>query len=147
MSRKTAREIALHTLFTMTYDTLSAEEILSDYLSEEGRTRLSDEVGAYAKPLEERDVDFIRIVVSGVDQHRNELDEEIGRRAIKWQTDRISRIALSVLRMAFFEVLYLPDTDNAVAANEAVELAKKYDSKESAAFINGILGTLIREKE
>ena len=49
--------------------------------------------------------------------------------------------------MAFFEVLYLPDTDNAVAANEAVELAKKYDSKESAAFINGILGTLIREKE
>jgi N utilization substance protein B len=72
---------------------------------------------------------------------------KIGRRAIKWQTDRISRIALSVLRMAFFEVLYLPDTDNAVAANEAVELAKKYDSKESAAFINGILGTLIREKE
>ena len=143
MSRKTAREIALHTLFTMTYDTLSAEEILSDYLSEEGRTRLSDEVGAYAKPLEERDADFIRIIVSGVEQ----LDEEIGRRAIKWQTDRISRIALSVLRMAFFEVLYLPDTDNAVAANEAVELAKKYDSKESAAFINGILGTLIREKE
>ena len=116
MSRRTAREIALHTLFTMTYDTLSSEEILSDYLSDEGRARLSDEVGAYAKPLEERDVDFIRIVVSGVDQHRNELDEEIGRRAIKWKTDRISRVALSVLRMAFFEVLYLPETDNAVAA-------------------------------
>ena len=117
MSRKTAREIALHTLFTMTYDTLSAEEILSDYLSDEGRARLADEVGAYAKPLEDRDADFIRIIVSGVEQRRMELDEEIGRRAIKWQTDRISRIALSVLRMAFFEVLYLPDTDNDVAAN------------------------------
>ena len=91
--------------------------------------------------------DFIRLMVSGVEQRRAELDEEIGRRAIKWRTERISRVALSILRMAFYEVLYLPDSDNAVAANEAVELAKKYDTKETAAFINGILGTLIREKE
>ena len=126
MSRKTAREIALHSLFTMTYDALSAEEILSDYLSEESRARLSDEVNAYAKPLEVKDEDFIRLMVSGVEQRRAELDEEIGRRAIKWRTERISRVALSILRMAFYEVLYLPDSDNAVAANEAVELAKKY---------------------
>ena len=93
MSRKPAREIALHSLFTMTYDALSAEEILSDYLSEESRARLSDEVNAYAKPLEVKDEDFIRLMVSGVEQRRAEPEEEIGRRAIKWRTERISRVA------------------------------------------------------
>lgn len=147
MSRKTAREIALHALFAMTYAPGSGETILADCLSEEGRARLGDEVGPYAKPLEQRDADFIRCMVLGVEQRLSELDEEIGRRSIKWKTERMSRVALSVLRMACYEVLYMPDTDSAVAANEAVELAKRYDSKESAAFINGILGTLISEKE
>ena len=145
MSRKSAREIALHILFELTYDAAPAEEVLEDRLSEETRARFSEEISVYARELEERDESFIRLIVRGVCEHREELDAEIGRRALHWETGRISRLAISVLRMAFYEVLWVPDTDRAVIANEAVELAKKYDTKESAVFINGILGTLIRE--
>ena len=145
MSRKIARVIALHTLYELTYDVQSPEDTLASIVSEETRARLAEEVAVYAKPLSEKDEEFVRRLVLGVTDRREMLDEEIGKRSINWKTERISRVALSVLRMAALEILYLQEDDAAVSINEAVELTKKYDGPESAAFVNGILGTLIRD--
>ncbi len=147
MSRRGAREIALHILYEMTYDAADAEEVLSEHLSPEGRARLAGEIPVYAKPLEERDEAFIRAVVTGVSEHRDELDARIAECAVNWRVERIGRIALAVLRMAAFEILFHSENDDAVAANEAVKLTKEYDTQESASFVNGVIGALIRGKE
>ena len=76
-----------------------------------------------------------------------EIDEALAGTAKGWRIDRMSRVDLAILRLAVFELRYDPSIPDGVAINEAVELAKAYGGDESPAFINGILGTLSREKE
>ena len=74
----------------------------------------------------------------------NELDELIGRYARGWKSERISRTARAILRIALCEILYMDEIPAAVAINEAVELDKKYDEPETVAFVNGVLGGFMR---
>ena len=76
-----------------------------------------------------------------------EIDAVIEQYAIGWKKERISKVALSVLRLAICEILFVDSVPSGVSANEAVELAKKYATTDDAAFINGILGTFIRSRE
>ena len=59
--------------------------------------------------------------------------------------DRISRVALTAMRLAAFELMFLPDIPVSVSINEAVEIAKRYGGEEDASFLNGVLGGLSRE--
>lgn len=74
----------------------------------------------------------------------SEIDEVINKYAIGWKKERLSKVALSVLRLAICEILFVESVPYGVSVNEAVELAKKYATAEDAAFINGILGSFIR---
>lgn len=73
-----------------------------------------------------------------------EIDAVIEQYAIGWKIERLSKVTLSVLRLAVCEILYVDSIPHGVSANEAVELAKKYATADDAAFINGILGSFIR---
>lgn len=73
-----------------------------------------------------------------------EIDAVIEKYAIGWKIDRLSKVTLSVLRLAICEILFVDSIPHGVSANEAVELAKKYATADDAAFINGILGSFIR---
>lgn len=73
-----------------------------------------------------------------------EIDGIIEKFAIGWSKSRISKVALSVLRLAICEIRFVPSVPNGVSVNEAVELAKKYATSDDAAYINGILGAYIR---
>lgn len=75
----------------------------------------------------------------------SELDEIIGKYSEKREVSRISKVNKTILRLAIYEVLYCPNVPTKVAANEAVELSKKYAEKQDSAFINGILGSFIKE--
>ncbi len=75
------------------------------------------------------------------------IDAVIEKYAIGWKKERLSKVALSVLRLAICEILFIDSIPYGVSANEAVELAKKYATDEDAAFINGILGAFIRSGE
>lgn len=75
------------------------------------------------------------------------IDAVIEKYAIGWKKERLSKVALSLLRLAICEILYVDSVPCGVSVNEAVELAKKYATGEDAAFINGILGTFIRSRE
>jgi transcription antitermination protein NusB len=97
------------------------------------------ELIADARPL-------TRELAEGVDEHREELDEEIEAHAKGWTVDRIAPLDLNVLRVALYEIEEgLAPVE--VAIDEAVEIAKKYCGADAPRFINGILGAIARERE
>jgi len=75
------------------------------------------------------------------------IDEYIEKLAVNWKIGRIAIVDKNILRLAITEVLYMPDIPIRVAINEAIELAKKYSTLESASFVNGILDKVMRDQD
>ncbi len=76
-----------------------------------------------------------------------ELDREIAANTSGWKLNRMSRVDLSVIRLAFFEMRYDDEVPVKVAINEAVELAKLYGGESSPQFVNGVLAKLVKETD
>ena len=93
---------------------------------------------------------FAASLVSGVRRNRGELDALLDSTAENWSLDRMAATDRNVLRLGAFEIIYT-DTPGRVSINEAIELAKRYGTNNSAQFVNGILDKLLqahgREKE
>jgi len=148
MKRTTAREIAIHFSYEMTVNCIPAEEMLAARLDDRDRyATLAAEDDVYREYPDEASLAYIRRVVLGVAGHAAELDSYIEQYAIGWRFDRISRMAAAIMRVCMYEVLYMEDVPDSAAVNDAVEIAKKYEPEETVAFINGILGTFIREEK
>lgn len=82
----------------------------------------------------------------GVKEHSEEIDGIIQKHLKKgWKLNRISKISLSILRLAIYEIIYLDDIPVSVSINEAVELSKKFSVQEDTSFINGVLGAAAKE--
>ncbi len=144
MTRTAAREIAIQLGFSVAgtgQDPLAAVEAFFD---PEHYETLAAEGDIYARAPSERELDFIRRSVTGVAEHREELDGLIGKYARGWRPERISRSAAAILRQAMYEVLYMPDVPDKASMDEAVELAKGYEDPDVVAFINGVLGGFYR---
>lgn len=144
MSRKKAREIALHLVFEMGFQTLPPEEMLAERLDEEIMRSIGTDVELYAGKLSPKQVSYITEVVRGVTLRREELDGLITAHAHGWSLDRLSKMTVAILRLALYEMRYVEDVPVGAAINEAVELAKVYDAEEAGAFINGLLGAANR---
>jgi N utilization substance protein B len=82
---------------------------------------------------------YLRVLAAGVVDHQEELDALIARYSEHWRLERMAAADRNLLRMAVFELLYQPAIPPKVVINEAVELAKRYGSEDSGAFVNGIL--------
>lgn len=76
----------------------------------------------------------------------DEIDAIIEKYSIGWKLSRLPKVTLSILRLAVCEILHVDSVPESVTVNEAVELAKKYATEQDASFINGILGTFLRER-
>lgn len=87
--------------------------------------------------------DFVRALIQGVNEHRAKIDELIHTYAEGWDMDRMPVIDRNLLRIALFEILWSTEVDDSVAISEAVELAQELSTKDSASYINGILGRII----
>jgi N utilization substance protein B len=87
-------------------------------------------------------VDFARSLINGVRRNRQELDALLTQTADHWSLGRMAATDRNVLRLGAFEILY-SETPDRVAINEAVELAKRFGSKQSAQFVNGILDRVL----
>lgn len=91
------------------------------------------------------DTDFVDVLVKGVLEHQDDLDDKIRPLAPEWPLEQIARIDRNTLRLGLYELLYCKDkVPPKVAINEAVELAKAFGSDNSSKFINGVLGTAFR---
>jgi transcription antitermination protein NusB len=81
-------------------------------------------------------------IVRGVVAEREALDERITRASEHWKLSRMTRVDRNVLRLAAWELLHQPETPRAVILDEAVELAKRFGTEDSGAFVNGVLGRI-----
>ena len=102
--------------------------------------------GLLEVPREDEEVGYIDEVVEGVKARQAEIDGWIAQFARGWSLDRMNRVDLAVLRVAVFEIL-AGEVPGPVAVNEAVELSKLYSTERSAAFINGVLGSIRRARQ
>ena len=144
MIRSNAREIAVHLAFALGFSDKTADQLLEETLNRETFQQLSEEEPLYQEFPNEKQRQYIQTLVKGVYEHGAELDGYISKYAIGWSFSRISRMAAAVMRVAMYEILYMPDVPPATAINEAVEVSKHYETQETAAFINGILGAFVR---
>lgn len=145
MTRANAREIAVHFIFELSFSQESAQSLLEEFLTPDAFERLGEEEPLYARFPNAKQKAYIEELVTGVYQHAQELDGHIERFAQGWRFSRIDRVAVAIMRACMYEVLYMPDIPNSASINEAVEIAKGYEPTEACAFINGILGTFVRE--
>jgi N utilization substance protein B len=93
------------------------------------------------------DVEFIKKLVAGVQQQATQLDATIQPVAPEWPIDQIARMDRLVLRIGLYELQNEADVPPKVVINEAVELAKAFGGDNSSKFINGVLGTLLRQRD
>lgn len=91
--------------------------------------------------------DFVVSYFEGILENLAEIDGLIEKFSLKWGKNRLSKVALAILRLSVYEMLHREDIPTNVAINEAVELSKKYGAEKEPAFINGILGGINKELE
>lgn len=130
MNRRELREHIFRLLFCLEFHT--PQEV-------EEQTQLYAD--GLLEPLK-KDVDYIREKAEKIYEARNSLDEKINAVATGWKTDRMGKADLILIRIALYEMTEDEEVPTGVAINEAVELAKRYGSKDSASFVNGILAKL-----
>ena len=128
MTRREAREQAFCILFEQAVRGEDVEEIIR--------------AAAEARDLVPNS--FTEELAYGAEEHQSQLDEMIGGAAKSWSLRRLSKVALAILRMAVFELLYLDSIPASVTINEAVELAKTYGGQGDAPYINGVLATVVK---
>lgn len=146
MLRNTAREIAVHLSYELSFTDKSITELLEERLTKEAFALLAEEDALYQDVPNASQAEYIRRLVQGVNEHAAELDGYIAKYAKGWSFARIPLVASAIMRVAMYEVLYMPDIPNGAAINEAVEIAKRYETPETVKFINGILGSFVRQE-
>lgn len=129
MSRKVARESTMKLLYEMEMNKEFSEEKIEDFLS--------------YKDYSKNEIDYIKDIAENFIEKKDKIDELIDKNVKNWSLDRLSKVDLSILRIAVYEIYYREDIPKEVSINEAVEIAKKYSTDESSKFINGILGGLV----
>ena len=92
--------------------------------------------------VSEEDRKFISYRVDAIAEKIDEIDEAINKAAVKWTTDRMSKVDLTILRLAYYEMKIDEDIPEKVAVDQAIELAKKYGTDDSPSFVNGVLAKL-----
>ncbi len=91
--------------------------------------------------------DYTVQLVQGVTEHRARLDKVIATYAQGWTLSRMPAVDRNVLRLATFEVMYVDDVPDAVAVSEALNLVRDLSTDESPAFVNGVLGNIVRDRD
>jgi len=124
-TRRKSREIAIQILYTLEINESDIEDALKTFCD------MFQPDGEF--------IDFATHLLRGVFQHQKEIDQIIRKASDHWSLHRMAMVDRSIIRTAVFELLYCPDIPAKVTIDEAVEIAKKYSTDKSSAFINGIL--------
>ncbi len=137
-NRHLGRIVALQTLYEQDFRQESGDKTFD--ISEV----LSRNIARYKETID--DTEFIRKLTNGVSERSAELDKILQPLAPEWPIHQIARMDRVVLRIGAYELLYAEDVPPKVVINEAVELAKAFGGDNSSKFINGVLGSLLRQK-
>jgi N utilization substance protein B len=136
-ARRRAREAALQMLYQCEVGRIVPDEAIALYGQIEQEARL-ESPGAEA---------FAAQLVLGTVGHEDEIDPVIAQSAEHWRPERMAVIDRLILRMAVFQLRYVPDVPPAVVINEAIDLARRFGGEESGRFVNGVLDAIKRRQE
>ena len=129
--RSRGREVALQLLFQREHN------------AKMDRARI--EQFAFERVREEPIRKFCLFLYDGVVAQLTDIDARIAAAAENWRLSRMPTVDRNILRLGAFELLFMQDTPAAVAFDEAIELARRYGTADSSAFVNGVLDRLRRE--
>ncbi len=138
-NRHLGRIIALQTLYEQDFRQAAGDKAFN--LDEV----LKRNIGRYQSMVDDKE--FIKKLVDGVTKNEKKLDAELQPVAPEWPIDQIARMDRVVLHIGLYELLYEENVPPKVVINEAVELAKAFGGDNSSKFINGVLGTVLRQRE
>jgi N utilization substance protein B len=99
--------------------------------------------GPDARPIR----DYTKELISGIADNRRKIDELISTYAQGWDMDRLPAVDRNILRLGIYEILWCKDLDDAIAIDEALNLARELSTDDSAAYIHGVLGRISNIKE
>lgn len=128
MNIRKSREIAMKLLYQNTINKSNYEDLIEDF-----KENYAD------KDLDNLNLSYIIRVLKGVEENKDLIDDEIKKHLKNWKMDRISKINISILRLAIYEIKFEETIPYKVSVNEAIEIAKKYSDDKSPAFINAVL--------
>ena len=129
--RRQGREAALKLLYALEMTRTDVQELIN---------------AAWIEEVVPHDVrDFVMTLVAGVGAHREEIDTMIRAWSSHWSLTRIGVVERNLLRLAIYELVFMPEIPPNVTINEAVEVAKSYGAEEAWLFVNGILDRVKRE--
>jgi transcription antitermination factor NusB len=132
-NRRRAREYVLKALYAFEQGGQTSDDIRGAIIEKSG--------------LDSNGMAFASLLYDNTVHNIAQIDKYINKLATNWKLERIAIVDKNIIRMAICEVEYMPDIPIKVAINEAIELAKKYSTLESASFVNGILDRVLHEKE
>lgn len=148
-TRRCGRELALKIIYGLQdQNAESIDEVLEDFwrsfrFHEDVLGEPRDEVD---RPVSTDVRRFADELVLGVADHLENIDAVIEEHSTNWALDRMARVDLSLLRMAVFELLYRPEVPSNAVINEAIEIGKRFGTKDTPAFVNGILDKVSRTR-
>ena len=134
-ARSKARKRAVDSVFAADLRKISPLNLLNEVAELAADRQNQDEIFGYAR----------EIVQGVIDQHE-QIDDLLETYSQGWALDRMPNLDRAILRVAVWEILHNPDVPNAVAVNEAVELAKELSTDDSGAFVNGLLSKIASTK-
>jgi N utilization substance protein B len=141
--RKKTRELLMRLIFQCTASQDFSEEARERFLEDE--TMLD---GLFSSEEDGHpDLIYFNYGFATLREHLEEIDAIIASASEKWTISRMNAVDLAILRLAGAEILFLDDISDSISANEAVIMAKRYGTEKSPAFINGIIGSIVRNKE
>jgi len=126
--RRRAREAALKVLYQMDIGDSDADEALAAYWQ--------------CFDLEAEGDEYATELVSGVTEHRDEVDRAISKASTRWRLERMAVVDRNVLRIGAYELIHRTDVPTGVVLDEAIELGKRFGGEDSSGFINGVLDRL-----
>jgi len=144
--RRQGREIALKIIYSLQDQEDPVETILEDFWR---NFRFQNDI--LGEPIDVADGSipyevrrFAEELILGVAENLEKIDQVIEENSTNWALDRMARVDLSLLRMAAFELLFRQETPTSVVINEAIEIGKRFGTKDTPAFVNGILDKISR---
>ena len=127
MNRKLSRDKTMELLFGMTLSKDTTEEAIEGFVEN------------YEEDIKEIDLTYVKQALIGIEHNKEAIDTVISENLHNWKIDRISKVNLSILRLATYELLYDEQVPRAIAINEALEITRRYSDEKSVSFINGVL--------
>ncbi|KHD13792.1 transcription antitermination factor NusB [Clostridium butyricum] len=127
MNRKLSREKAMELFFGMTCSKDTVEEAVETFIDN------------YEGDIKELDLTYIKKALIGIENNKEAIDEAISSNLQNWKIERISKVNLTILRLAAYEILFDEEVPRSVAINEALEITRKYSDEKSVSFVNGVL--------